>query len=66
METLILIAIAAFALLLTGLTGFQALRRPFRTKTGRTEEPAHGTGVTPPKAAFGTSDNRRKDGRRGA
>jgi len=35
MDYLIIIAIVAIALLLTGLTNLDALRRPFRSKAGR-------------------------------
>jgi len=63
MEVLIIIAIAAFALLLTGLTDFQALRRPSRTTTDRTEEPADHTGAPPTRTEFCSSNDQCTKGR---
>jgi hypothetical protein len=40
MDYLIILAIVAIALLLTGLTNLDALRRPFRPKTKKPDRPA--------------------------
>jgi hypothetical protein len=63
MDYLIIIAIVAVALLLTGLTNFDALRRPFRSKTARSEQmlgrPQDGPSTDP----SAQSDKRPVDGR---